>query len=104
MSVRTVQLFVEAFALLRLVIPWHVCPLLQLVATVRERARIRVFARAIQLPKFANLSLEFHFETLLQHLACLCGRNCARLASRHIADDILIARFLLLLLFERVSL
>ena len=49
----------EALALLCFVIARLVMLLLQFVSPVGERARVREFTDAVQLPEFANLGLEF---------------------------------------------
>ena len=54
----------EALALLSLVVPGLVSPLLELVGAVSERALVVVLTRTCLLPEFANLGLEFHLEAL----------------------------------------
>ena len=63
-TIWAVKLLVEALALLGLIVPGLVSSLFELVGAVSEGARIVVLARAVQLPEFADLSLEFHFEAL----------------------------------------
>ena len=58
MPVGTVEVLVEALALLRLVVSRNISALLQLVATMRKRALVIVLARALCLPELADLRLE----------------------------------------------
>ena len=67
-TVRAVELLVETLALLCLVVTRLICALLELMFSVRKRASIIVLASATQLPKLANLRLEFHLEALLSCL------------------------------------
>ena len=69
-AIWAVQFLVESLALLRLVVARNVRALLQLVLAMRKRARVRVLARSIQLPKLADFSFELHFEALLASLRC----------------------------------
>ena len=63
-AVWAVEVLVEPLALLGLVVLVHVCPLLELVVSVGERACVTVLALAIELPKFTDLCFEFQPETL----------------------------------------
>ena len=66
-SIRAVQIFVEALALLCFVVSRLVLLLLELVGTVGERAGVRVLTYTVELPELTNLRLELHLEAQLAH-------------------------------------
>ena len=85
-TIRAVQLFVEALTLLCLVVSRLILLLLQLVGAMGERAGVRVFAYAVQLPEFTNLRLKFNLEALLPSAAnsflSRCKANLSKIVGR----------------------
>ena len=63
-TIWAIKFFMEALALLCLVISWLVLSQLQFIRAVGERAGILVLTSASVLPEFANLRLELHLEAL----------------------------------------
>ena len=63
-TIWAIKFFMEALALLCLVISWLVLSQLQFIGAMGERARILVLTSAGVLPEFANLRLELHLEAL----------------------------------------
>ena len=95
-SIWAVEIFVESLALLCLVVFVHVCSLFEFVHAMGKRTSVPILTGSIQLPKLANLSFEFQFETFSGLAICipvllgdlLCRRlhhwNCTFLRLRFI--------------------
>lgn len=61
-SIRTVQVLVEALALLGLVIAWLIFASQQFFAAVSKRARLTILTETVQLPELADFGLKLHAE------------------------------------------
>ena len=102
-SVWAVEIFVEALALLGLVVLVHVCSLLELVGAVGERTGVTVLAGSVQLPEFTDLSFKLEFERLSWLTVCIPvdhGWRCDISLGNHLRISHL--GFLAVLLFSAI--
>jgi len=75
-TIGAIQLFVVSLALFSFVVAWLVSSLFQFMSAMGKRAGIRKFTNAVELPKFANFCLEFHFKALLARtLSSFLGKS-----------------------------